>query len=151
MTKEEAIKFLSETKVYVDGKSKQIQEKLFELDFTWNSPKKYIVNVDHPFLYISSNITISYGNGMDFFKTHKYREITASDILSIKVEKECFLKPFDRVLIRDSDDDEWRAELFSHYGPDCGDYPFRTLSTCSKQCIPYKGNEHLIGTNGDPK
>lgn len=83
------------------------------------------------------------------FKAHPYKEITANDILSIKTEEEYPLKPFDRVLVRDSDDNDWCADLFSHYDVNVSDYPFRTLSACYKYCIPYEGNEHLIGTNDD--
>ena len=35
MTREEAISFLDNTKVYVQGKSKEIQEKMFSLGFQW--------------------------------------------------------------------------------------------------------------------
>ena len=35
MTKEEAKKMLTNTKVYVNGKTKEIQEKLFEIGFSW--------------------------------------------------------------------------------------------------------------------
>ena len=35
MTKEEAKEMLTNTKVYVNGKSKEIQEKLFEIGFKW--------------------------------------------------------------------------------------------------------------------
>lgn len=151
MTKEEAIIFLSDTKVYVDGNSKEIQKKLFGLGFVWNSRDRKILNEDHPFLYIDGDKTIMCEKNMSYFKAHPYKEITANDILNIRTEEECPFKPFDRVLIRDSDNDKWCAELFSHYTSDDGDYPFRTLSTCYKQCIPYEGNEHLIGTTENPK
>lgn len=49
MKKEEAIAKLSNTKVYVDGKSKEIQEKLFELGYSWVSFKKEVINEGTPF------------------------------------------------------------------------------------------------------
>lgn len=152
MTKEEeAINYLSDTKVYVDGNSKEIQEKLFELGFVWNSRNRKVTNEDYPFLYISRNKTIMCENDMSLFKSHPYKEITANDILKIKVGEDTSLKPFDRVLVRDFDEDVWCANLFSHCELDDSNYPFRTLYACYKQCIPYKGNEHLIGTNKLPK
>lgn len=53
------------------------------------------------------------------------------------------LKPFDKVLVRDGDDDEWVCDFFSHI--DERDL-FYCVGTWFKQCIPYEGNEHLLGT-----
>lgn len=51
-------------------------------------------------------------------------------------------KPFDRVLVRDSEGTIWKCAFFSHMQG--------TLYSCSEyvwnQCIPYEGNEHLVGT-----
>jgi hypothetical protein len=63
------------------------------------------------------------------------------------------LKPFEsRVLVRDRDNDEWRGQFFSHYY-NCSDRPYiciRIEGLCEyKQCIPYEGNEHLLGTTND--
>jgi hypothetical protein len=49
------------------------------------------------------------------------------------------------VLVRDSDNDndEWAYTYFSHI-TDNGD--FNTGGWTWKQCIPFEGNEHLLGT-----
>ena len=55
-------------------------------------------------------------------------------------------KPFDKVLVRDSKSDKWRANLFGYIGEDrynCCVY------TNWVYCIPYEGNEHLLGTTKD--
>lgn len=67
MTKEEIRKFLDNTKVYVNGKSKEIQEKLFSFGYMWpgNDPK--VDCEDKPFLFIHKEGYISYGNDMNFF------------------------------------------------------------------------------------
>nr|DAR11348.1 MAG TPA: hypothetical protein [Caudoviricetes sp.] len=57
------------------------------------------------------------------------------------------LKPFDKVLVRDVDDDEWVCDFFSHI--DERDL-FYCAGTWFKQCIPYEGNEHLLGTTNKP-
>ena len=61
------------------------------------------------------------------------------------------LKAFDKVLVRDSNESRWCADMFSHYsGHDR--YPFCTLGSSVSgfsQCIPYEGNEHLLGTTND--
>lgn len=57
-------------------------------------------------------------------------------------------KPFDKVLVRDSDEQEWVCNLFSHIdeeGLHC------CVSSWWVQCIPYEGNEHLLGTTNKPE
>lgn len=55
-------------------------------------------------------------------------------------------KPFDKVLMRNEDNQLWRGCLFSHYRKDFY-FPYVCVG-CSayKQCIPYEGNEYLLGT-----
>lgn len=52
-------------------------------------------------------------------------------------------KPFDKVLVRDDDDQEWECSLFSHITEE-GHYA--CVGSWWVQCIPYEGNEHLSGT-----
>lgn len=65
----------------------------------------------------------------------------------VDIKKEPQFKPFEKVLVRDSYDGIWRASLFSHIKEDDGRY----VTTCFpwKFCIPYAGNEHLLGTTKD--
>ena len=61
-------------------------------------------------------------------------------------------KPFDKVLVRDNQTQEWICTLLSSVKDD-GDYPIY-LSICNYpwlECIPYEGNEHLVGTTNNPK
>ena len=58
-------------------------------------------------------------------------------------------KPFDQVLVRDYDDDPWRAMHYSHHDEMqkyyCG-------SSYWNQCIPYnEETAHLIGTTNEYK
>lgn len=86
MTKEEIKKFLDNTKVYVNGKSKEIQEKLFSLGFAWYGRKGNKVQyTEKPFLFISGDYEISYADDMVYFTNHRYREITAEQILSLEL------------------------------------------------------------------
>ena len=53
------------------------------------------------------------------------------------------------VLVRIDNSHMWSYTLFSHYNKGWN-YPFSVASCCNiKQCIPYEGNEHLLGTT-DP-
>lgn len=56
------------------------------------------------------------------------------------------MKPFDKVLVRDSKSGEWRANLFSHKNVN---EPYYCIYASWNYCIPYKGNEHLLGTTND--
>lgn len=66
------------------------------------------------------------------------------------IEPKCLLKPFDKVLVRDSDAGIWKAAHFSHYIGEY-EYPYFTTASAYKQCIPYEGSEHLLGTDKLPE
>ena len=56
------------------------------------------------------------------------------------------LKPFDKVLVRDFSRDKWSISFFSFKKEDC----YVCINHCSwNQCIPYIGNESLLGTTKD--
>lgn len=57
-------------------------------------------------------------------------------------------QPFDKVLVRDSEQDYWKPNLFGFKSKEeDDDYPYATLSCCYAQCIPYNENtKHLLGT-----
>ena len=61
------------------------------------------------------------------------------------------LVPFEsRVLIRDSDEEIWHPGIWGFYNNTSDvPYPYRLIGDISKCCIPYKGNEHLLGTTND--
>lgn len=59
-------------------------------------------------------------------------------------------KPFDKVLVRDVDNEEWKADFFSRYYTDYR-YYYECVSGAYIQCIPYEGNEYLLGTTNKPK
>lgn len=59
------------------------------------------------------------------------------------------LKPFDRVLVRDVNNDYWNVNLFGSYF-----IGWNSPFVCAgkegyRQCVPYEGNEHLLGTTND--
>lgn len=70
----------------------------------------------------------------------------------VKVSKSmCSFKPFDKVLVRCNEDSVWRCELFSHYNTFNKQCPYVCLSSVYKCCIPYEGNQYLLGTNNNPE
>lgn len=113
------------------------------------------------------SLTLNMGHRMSFFKENlsKLRLATEKEkqqlfdalakegkawdaekkqIIDLKPKVE--LKPFDKVLVRDSKSDYWRATLFSHINENGCYYCVWAGWT---YCIPYEGNEHLLGTNKD--
>ena len=75
------------------------------------------------------------------------------DILyqKIKERKEKFgtkkLKPFDKVLVRDSCTSTWRCTLYSHTKEDESRWKYVTDNSAYEYCIPYNDEtKHLVGT-----
>lgn len=58
------------------------------------------------------------------------------------------LKPFDKVLVRSDNSDIWQCDFFSLYNPKCSNR-FHCIGAWYNICIPYIGNEHLLGTTDD--
>lgn len=66
--------------------------------------------------------------------------------LIVDLKPKIELKPFDKVLVRDYKSDNWRANLFSHIDKNgC----HHCVWASWHYCIPYEGNEHLLGTTKD--
>lgn len=58
-------------------------------------------------------------------------------------------KPFDKVLVKYHEDDNWKASLFTRIITDDqdGETKYECLNgTVVVYCIPFEGNEHLLGT-----
>ena len=56
----------------------------------------------------------------------------------------CNFMPFDKVLVRDSKEDEWTIEFFSYFDPSAT-APYRCLNEWWVYCIPYETNEDKCG------
>ena len=65
------------------------------------------------------------------------------------------LKPYDKVIVRDCNIDNWVCDLFSHFeykrGKENNRYPYYCLGNSYRCCIPYNDyTKHLIGTSELP-
>ena len=58
-------------------------------------------------------------------------------------------KPFDKVLVRYDDSDEWCLALYAYSVKPS--YHRMVGGAYWEQCIPYEGNERLLGTTDKPK
>lgn len=55
-------------------------------------------------------------------------------------------KPFDRVLVRDKDTDTWEADIYLGYNEEDNYYHYKCTRMNYQFCIPYEGNEYILGT-----
>ena len=64
---------------------------------------------------------------------------------TLRKKQKSQFKPFEKVLVRDSESDKWRCAFYSHFEPS-GIYHYVTTSGVYAICIPFEGNENLLGT-----
>lgn len=108
--------------------------ELKPLDITKNS-----FGANNPFIFNAAKMPISV-----------YGVVSTPLYIAVKVRETPKFQPFQKVLVKDSDVDfsVWHCDLFSHISKE-GKY--FTVSGLWDECIPFEGNEHLIGTKDDPK
>lgn len=109
--------------------------ELKPLDITKNS-----IATNNPFIFNSAKKPISVCG-----------VISIPLYIAVKVQEAPKFQPFQKVLAKDSEKgifDTWHCDLFSHISKE-GKY--FTISGEWENCIPFEGNEHLIGTKDDPK
>lgn len=74
-------------------------------------------------------------------------EIYLKQFFGIEIEPKYKFKPFDKVLVRDTEDDDWHVSLFVRKIADAQykEERYECLNgTGWIYCIPYEGNEHLL-------
>ena len=99
--------------------------------------------------YYVNNVRLLIESSEETQKHDDVEEIPTGDgsIVFLRHKKREF-KPFEKVLVRDIDS-IWSAAYYSHYEKEedkhsCGGVLF-------DECIPYEGNEHLLGTSDNPE
>lgn len=131
--------------------SEAVQTKAFALGYVRcgdNSKSAIYKDSVHLFIDKYGDLTMFLEKDVKYFNNHENPEISAADFLALtpeSVKDAPEFKPFDKVLVRDSDGDEWGIDLFASFSADAP-YSFQCLNSEWKQCIPYEGNEHLLGT-----
>jgi hypothetical protein len=66
----------------------------------------------------------------------------------IEGEREFDFKPFDKVVVRDANNQRWKCALYSHYHENCT-YQFICVGNAYKQIAHFKDNEKYLGTTDD--
>lgn len=80
-------------------------------------------------------------------KKGKAWDAEKKQIVDLKPKVE--LKPFDNVLVRHQKTEEWRANIFSHTDKTDEYLDYVCVNGRWEFCIPYIGNESLLGTTKD--
>ena len=80
-------------------------------------------------------------------KEGKAWDAEKKQIVDLKPKVE--LKPFDKVLVRNRNTQRWHADLFGFKSSDGGNIFYHCVCTSWNFCIPYIGNESLLGTTKD--
>ena len=130
--------------------SEAVQKKAFELGYKWPLQGNAVSWISDPVLFFESDGNILRDLDTSDFASDTNTAITAADFLALETVKEPEFKPFDKVLVRDDEDECWEIELFGRKTND-DDYTYNCSHSCYRHCIPYEGNEHLFGTTDSPK
>ena len=72
------------------------------------------------------------------------------DTLDIEKEEEHNFKPFEKVLARNCKEEPWHIDFFEKY-KNLTAFPYACMTRLWAECIPYEGNEHLLGTTNNPE
>lgn len=159
MTLKEAQELVKNTKyiVWNEDESRQLQEKLFEIGCEWIVGGQEVLHIEHPFLFVDSNLFITYVEKHECkaFNRESNQIKPIDDVVNIEIEIEQepkpkfdpnTLQPFDKVLVRDYKDSVWYARFFERE-----EKVYKTTSGASwKYCIPYNDEtKHLLGTTDE--
>ena len=147
------IEDLKNTKIYLktEDEVKQFQEKVFKLGVEWSDGSNSVCKsmFSDTFFTINEFLNLFMDCGNISFISKKRKQIFLEDVLAIEEpKKECKFKPYDKVLVRDYDNERWRPRLFAWHNVDYKEdypYPFETTdSDFYRYCIPY--DENLANT-----
>lgn len=101
------------------------------------------------FSMTSEDLTIATEEERNKFYSALVREGYKYDKWQHKLVKQEF-KPFEKVLVRDDTNKKWSIDLFSYYDEENENFPYVCMHIHYRYCIPYEGNEYLLGTTDSP-
>ena len=115
-------------------------------------PVKYVKSNDSSGSVTAQGLVLAcYDGECTLFPSKEQRDwglFTAPDCKKGKFDPNT-LKPFDKILVRDSDDCRWRCALYSHTREN-EEYKYMTMQLSYKRCIPYNNDtKHLVGTRDE--
>lgn len=157
---------------YATEKAKEILFKVIENNgYEWNSCTKNLEKLYKPKFKVGdkirtkkgaaiplSNILITEVNECSYNGVIGYTTNPAHINFKYQDEYELVPDKFDittlkefesRVLVRDYDNRMWIPTFWGKYLGNDSNCCYLTTNGCYKYCIPYEGNEHLLGTSND--
>ena len=141
------IEDLKNTKIYLKNKDeiKQFQGKVFKLGVEWQEGGNS-VDPSYNFYHISQQLKLSryYATFINFIDIRR-KQIFLEDVLAI--EEPYTLATGDPVLVRDYDAEDWEYDVLGRIRSDECDCKYECVGGTFYQCVPYEGNEHLLGTS----
>ena len=66
------------------------------------------------------------------------------------LKKKPQFKPFEKVLVRDDETEKWKCAFYSYFEPFSKFHHVVAGAGVYMMCIPFEGNEHLVGTTKNP-
>lgn len=140
LTNMEKLEALLHKKLYVKGFGSQVIALINKLTGEHKNAASY---EKYPFFYMTDDkgeFELHGGCDMSYFVSCALEEISIEEVLKMQEHE---FKPYEGVLVRDHDSQAWHADLFSHV--DNTTIQFECIGGKWNQCVPYKGNEHLLG------
>ena len=139
------------------------KEKLFKAikdnGYRWNAETKTLEKLIVPKFKVGDRIQFNNERPIRIIKSLEYDRYRLDNGCYIKFGNEgaykllkfniSTLKPFDKVLVRDYNSHHWRCALYERYDNTRDIMYFATIIGHYQQCIPFEGNEHLLGTTND--
>jgi hypothetical protein len=72
------------------------------------------------------------------------------EVPDVEPIKRTEFKPFDKVVVRGSTEDEWECDIFKSLLTGGGEDLYICIGDKYGFCVPYEGNENIIGTRNKP-
>lgn len=138
--------FLAKFTNYIDIISNSIMVKDTK---EWNkvpseTAKKYIERINTSLKKENRRLNLETLEVEDIKPKPKKENATYKKV-SDKLEHE--FQPFEKVLVRDDKDGRWTPAIFGYKNTGNSEFKYIVCGGfCWKYCVPYKGNEHLLGT-----
>jgi hypothetical protein len=154
---------IEENRLATEEEKARLFQAIKDNGYKWNAETKTLEKLLEPLFKVGDNIRIK-GTSAIYVVTEIREDCYMLDdkdtSLLFKTQDQwelvpnkfdtATLKPFEsRVLVRDSAKDRWYPEFFGCLCDDY-DYPYMIIGGTSwKCCIPFEGNEHLLGKTED--
>lgn len=158
-------KVIEEFRLATEEEKEKFFKVIKDFGYKWNAETKTLEKIIKPKFKVGDTIkevqgnkkgtiTEFYDSGFYVVKRNEgftsYINIIHQDHWELFIDKFDIntLKPFEQVLVRDTIADKWHIQFFEKYN-NTQHFPFKCILSEYKQCVPYKGNEHLLDTKDE--